>query len=67
MQRGDVARSVVLDHQYRARKIVTRISGAPVFQAVDFNMAMLTETADVVVNVPFSQFLNKPALCSNLS
>lgn len=37
---------------------VTRISGSPVFASLDFNMSILTEDAEVVMNAPFIQFLN---------
>jgi N-methylhydantoinase B len=36
---------------------LTRISGSPVFQALDFNMCILTETAEIAMNAPFLQFL----------
>lgn len=37
---------------------VTRVSGSPVFASFDFNMCILTEDADIVMNAPFIQFLN---------
>lgn len=40
---------------------VTRISGSPVFQALDFNMCILTEDGEYVMNAPFIQFLNAGA------
>lgn len=40
---------------------VTRISGSPVFASLDFNMSILTEDAEYVMNAPFVQFLNAGA------
>ena len=40
---------------------VTRVSGSPVFQSLDFNMCILTEDAEFVMNAPFVQFLNAGA------
>ena len=40
---------------------VTRISGSPVFASLDFNMCVLTEDAEVVMNAPYIQFLNSGA------
>jgi N-methylhydantoinase B len=40
---------------------VTRVSGSPVFQSLDFNMCILTEGAEFVMNAPFVQFLNAGA------
>jgi N-methylhydantoinase B len=40
---------------------LTRISGSPVFQALDFNMCVLTEDAEVVMNGPFIVYLNMGA------
>lgn len=40
---------------------VTRISGSPVFASGDFNMMILSEDAEVVLNAPFMQFLNAGA------
>lgn len=37
---------------------VTRISGSPVFASLDFNMCILTEDAEIVMNAPFIQYLN---------
>ena len=37
---------------------VTRISGSPVFASLDFNMSILTEDAEIVMNAPFIQYLN---------
>lgn len=37
---------------------LSRISGSPVFQALDFNMCFLTETAEVVMNAPFIIYLD---------
>jgi N-methylhydantoinase B len=36
---------------------LTRISGSPVFQALDFNMCIMTESAELVVNGPFILYL----------
>jgi N-methylhydantoinase B len=40
---------------------VTRVSGSPVFAALDFNMCVLSETAEVVMNAPFIQWLDAGA------
>lgn len=40
---------------------VTRVSGSPVFQSLDFNMCILNEDAEYVMNAPFMQFLNAGA------
>jgi N-methylhydantoinase B len=40
---------------------LTRISGSPVMQALDFNMSILTGDAEIVMNAPFVQFLDAPA------
>lgn len=40
---------------------VTRVSGSPVFQSLDFNMCILSEDAEYVMNAPFMQFLNAGA------
>ncbi|GGE20257.1 N-methylhydantoinase [Polymorphobacter glacialis] len=40
---------------------ITRISGSPLLAALDFNMSILTEDAEVVVNAPYVQFLNAGA------
>ncbi len=40
---------------------VTRVSGSPVFQSLDFNMCILSEEAEYVMNAPFMQFLNAGA------
>nr|WP_267128286.1 hydantoinase B/oxoprolinase family protein [Baekduia soli] len=40
---------------------VTRVSGSPVFQSLDFNMCILTEDAEFIMNAPFVQFLNAGA------
>jgi N-methylhydantoinase B len=37
---------------------VTRVSGSPVFASLDFNMCILTDDADIVMNAPFIQYLN---------
>jgi N-methylhydantoinase B len=36
---------------------LTRISGSPVFQALDFNMCICSEDAQLVINAPFIQHL----------
>ena len=36
---------------------LTRISGSPTFQALDFNMCIMTETAEIAMNAPFLQYL----------
>src|ERR1700683_5421042 len=36
---------------------MTRISGSPTFQALDFNMCIMTETAEIAMNAPFLQSL----------
>jgi N-methylhydantoinase B len=40
---------------------LTRISGSPVFQALDFNMCVMTEDAEVVMNAPFILYLDTGA------
>ncbi|MFT4582078.1 MAG: N-methylhydantoinase B [Gammaproteobacteria bacterium] len=40
---------------------ITRISGSPVFASLDFNMCILTEDAEVVMNAPFVQYLDAGA------
>lgn len=40
---------------------ITRISGSPVFATLDFNMCILTEDAEVVLNAPFIQYLDAGA------
>ncbi|MFT4563170.1 MAG: N-methylhydantoinase B [Gammaproteobacteria bacterium] len=40
---------------------ITRISGSPVFASLDFNMCVLTEDAEVVMNAPFVQYLDAGA------
>jgi N-methylhydantoinase B len=40
---------------------VTRVSGSPVFQSLDFNMCILSEVGEYVMNAPFIQFLNAGA------
>jgi N-methylhydantoinase B len=40
---------------------LTRISGSPVMQALDFNMSILTGEGEIVMNAPFVQFLDAPA------
>lgn len=36
---------------------LTRISGSPVFQSLDFNMCMMTERGEIAMNAPFLQCL----------
>lgn len=36
---------------------LTRISGSPTFQALDFNMCIMTETGEIAMNAPFLQYL----------
>src|SRR4051812_20333733 len=36
---------------------VTRISGSPIFQSLDFNMCIMTESGEPVQNAPFLQHL----------
>jgi N-methylhydantoinase B len=40
---------------------ITRISGSPVFATLDFNMCILSEDAEVVLNAPFIQYLDAGA------
>jgi N-methylhydantoinase B len=40
---------------------VTHVSGSPVFQTLDFNMCILTEDAEYVMNAPYITFLNSGA------
>ena len=40
---------------------ITRISGSPLLASLDFNMSILTEDAEVVINAPYVQFLNAGA------
>jgi N-methylhydantoinase B len=40
---------------------LTRISGSPTFQALDFNMCILTERAEIAMNAPFLQYLDSGA------
>jgi N-methylhydantoinase B len=40
---------------------ITRISGSPLLASLDFNMSILTEDAEVVLNAPYVQFLNAGA------
>ncbi len=37
---------------------LTRMSGSPVFQGLDFNMSILTEDGETVMSAPFVQYLN---------
>lgn len=37
---------------------LTRISGSPVFQVLDFNMCLLTGDGETLMNAPYIQFLN---------
>jgi N-methylhydantoinase B len=40
---------------------LTRMSGSPVFQGLDFNMSILTEDGEAVMSAPFVQYLNAGA------
>lgn len=40
---------------------LTRISGSPTFQALDFNMCILTERGEIAMNAPFLQYLDSGA------
>jgi N-methylhydantoinase B len=40
---------------------ITRISGSPVFQALDFNMSILSGEGEIVMNAPYVQYLNAGA------
>jgi len=40
---------------------LTRMSGSPVFQGLDFNMSILTEDGETVMSAPFVQYLNSGA------
>ena len=40
---------------------IVRISGSPLLASLDFNMSILTEDAEVVINAPYVQFLNAGA------
>ena len=40
---------------------ITRISGSPVLATLDFNMSILTEDGETVLNAPYVQFLNAGA------
>jgi N-methylhydantoinase B len=40
---------------------ITRVSGSPVLATLDFNMSILTEDGEVVLNAPYVQFLNAGA------
>src|SRR5690606_18454764 len=42
-------------------EILRRISGSPIFALLDFNMSILTEDAEYVMNAPYVQFLNAGA------
>ncbi|KAA1423011.1 hypothetical protein FE697_012820 [Mumia zhuanghuii] len=37
---------------------LSRMSGSPIFQALDFNMSILTEDGEIVMGAPFIQYLN---------
>ncbi|BBZ15637.1 hydantoinase B/oxoprolinase family protein [Mycobacterium branderi] len=37
---------------------LTRMSGSPIFQALDFNMTLLSEDGEIVMGAPFMQYLN---------
>lgn len=38
-------------------EMLTRISGSPVFQSLDFNMCVMTETGEIAMNAPFLQYI----------
>ena len=38
-----------------------RISGSPIFQAFDFNMVIMAEDGEAIMNAPFIQYLNSGA------
>ena len=38
-------------------EMLTRISGSPVFQSLDFNMCIMTESGEIAMNAPFLQYL----------
>jgi N-methylhydantoinase B len=38
-------------------EMLTRISGSPVFQSLDFNMCIMAETGEIAMNAPFLQFI----------
>jgi N-methylhydantoinase B len=38
-------------------EMLTRISGSPVFQSLDFNMCIMAETGEIAMNAPFLQYL----------
>ncbi len=40
---------------------LTRISGSPTFQALDFNMCIMTEQGEIAMNAPFLQYLDSGA------
>jgi N-methylhydantoinase B len=40
---------------------LTRISGSPVFASLDFNMCILSEDGETVMNAPYIQYLNAGA------
>ena len=42
-------------------EMVTRVSGSPIFQLGDFNMCILTEDGEVVMNAPYVAFLDSGA------
>ena len=42
-------------------EMVTRVSGSPIFQLGDFNMCVLTEDGEVVMNAPYVAFLDSGA------
>ena len=42
-------------------EMVTRVSGSPIFQVGDFNMCILTEDGEVVMNAPYVAFLDSGA------
>jgi N-methylhydantoinase B len=53
----EVIRSRLWTTNLAAGETLVRISGSPVFQALDFNMCILTEDAEMVSNGPFIIYL----------
>ena len=46
-------------------EVLVRVSGSPIFQALDFNMSILTEDGEFVLNAPYAQTLNAGASLAN--
>src|ERR1700710_668330 len=53
----EVIRNRLWTTNLAAGETLQRISGSPVFQALDFNMCVLTEDAEMVTNGPFIIYL----------